>query len=73
MWLDSGCDSVTDAEVEDDRDLQDSGSIATDWKHEMVTTRPGSLIAVQPNRIRCGVQYVLFPTMLSQDGKMEKK
>lgn len=71
---DSGCDSVTDAEVEDDRDLQDSGSIATDWKHEMVTTRPGSLIAVQPNRIRCGVQttvYIILKCKLDSQVKME--
>ncbi|KAJ6661779.1 hypothetical protein lerEdw1_013301 [Lerista edwardsae] len=79
---DSGCDSVTDAEVENDRDLQDSGNIAMSWQHETSVTRLGSLIAVQPDRIRCGVQlcsytkvqttvYVILKCKLDSQVKME--
>lgn len=64
LCLDSGCDSVTDAEVENDRDLQDSGNIAMNWQHKTSVTRPGSLTAVQPDRIRCGVQYVSYQVVM---------
>ncbi|KAH0624361.1 hypothetical protein JD844_031757 [Phrynosoma platyrhinos] len=68
---DSGCDSVTDAEVEDDRDLQNSCNITTNRQHG---TRLGNLIAVQPDRIRCGVQtivYMILKCKLDSQVKME--
>ncbi|XP_062984917.1 phosphoinositide 3-kinase adapter protein 1 [Elgaria multicarinata webbii] len=71
---DSGCDSVTDAEVEDDRDLQDSCSTTMSRQHGTLVTTPGSLIAVQPDRIRCGVQtiaYIILKCKLDSQVKME--
>ncbi|XP_042312394.1 LOW QUALITY PROTEIN: phosphoinositide 3-kinase adapter protein 1 [Sceloporus undulatus] len=68
---DSGCDSVTDAEVEDDRDLHNSCNITTNRQHR---TRLGSLVAVQPDRIRCGVQttvYMILKCKLDSQVKME--
>uniref|UniRef100_H9GLG4 Phosphoinositide 3-kinase adapter protein 1 n=1 Tax=Anolis carolinensis TaxID=28377 RepID=H9GLG4_ANOCA len=68
---DSGCDSVTDAEVEDDRDLSDSCNITMSRQHEK---RLGKLVAVQPDRIRCGVQtivYIILKCKLDSKVKME--
>lgn len=57
--VDSGCDSVTDAKVDDDRNLHGSCDTTMTWQDG---TRLGNLIAVQPDRICCGVQYVCsFP------------
>lgn len=47
---DSGCDSVTDTETEDEKVLPYSEQHSLPSK-----TSPGSLMVVQPDRIRCGV------------------
>ncbi|XP_067323052.1 phosphoinositide 3-kinase adapter protein 1 isoform X2 [Anolis sagrei] len=68
---DSGCDSVTDAEMEDDRDLSDSCNITMSRQHEK---RLGKLVAVQPDRIRCGVKtivYIILKCKLDNKVKME--
>lgn len=59
LLLDSGCDSMTDAEVEDGGDLPESCNTATGPQPGTLVTESESLIAVQPNRILCGVMYVL--------------
>lgn len=51
--IDSGCDSVTDTEPEDERALPFSKH--TDLPLE---TSPGNLMVVQPDRIRCGVSIL---------------
>ncbi|XP_053161733.1 phosphoinositide 3-kinase adapter protein 1 isoform X2 [Hemicordylus capensis] len=71
---DSGCDSVTDAEVEDDGDLHGLCNRAISQQHGMSVTRLRNLIAVQPDRIRCGVQttvYILLKCKLDSQVKME--
>nr|XP_028584840.1 phosphoinositide 3-kinase adapter protein 1 isoform X1 [Podarcis muralis] len=71
---DSGCDSVTDAEAEDDRDAHHSCSIAMSREHGNLVTRLGSLITVQPDRIRCGVKtivYIILKCKLDSHVKME--
>ncbi|XP_061490620.1 phosphoinositide 3-kinase adapter protein 1 isoform X2 [Rhineura floridana] len=71
---DSGCDSVTDAEVEDDRNLQDACNIAMSQQHGTLVTRLGSLNTVQPDRIRCGVKtivYIILKCKLDSHVKVE--
>lgn len=48
--IDSGCDSVTDTETEDEK-------VPSYSKHQNLPqqTSPGNLMVVQPDRIRCGV------------------
>lgn len=48
--IDSGCDSVTDTEPEDERALPLSKQTSLPLE-----TSPGNLMVVQPDRIRCGV------------------
>lgn len=48
--VDSGCDSVTDTETEDEKVLPYSKQQCLPLE-----TSPGNLMVVQPDRIRCGV------------------
>ncbi|XP_037352572.1 phosphoinositide 3-kinase adapter protein 1 [Talpa occidentalis] len=52
---DSGCDSVTDTETEDEKVLPYSKqqSLSTE-------TSPGNLMVVQPDRIRCGAETTVY-------------
>ncbi|XP_037661329.1 phosphoinositide 3-kinase adapter protein 1 isoform X2 [Choloepus didactylus] len=50
---DSGCDSVTDTEAEDEKVLLYS-------KQQSPESSPGSLMVVQPDRIRCGAETVVY-------------
>lgn len=49
--IDSGCDSVTDTETEDEKFLPYSKQQSLPPPE----TPPGNLMVVQPERIRCGV------------------
>jgi hypothetical protein len=49
-FVDSGCDSVTDTEPEDEKGLSYSKQLSLPQE-----TSPGNLMVVQPDRIRCGV------------------
>lgn len=60
LFLDSGCDSVADAKMEDAGSLQASYSFPGCQAYEPLVTRLENLVAVQPDRIRCGVQYILL-------------
>ncbi|XP_031508014.1 phosphoinositide 3-kinase adapter protein 1 isoform X2 [Papio anubis] len=53
--LDSGCDSVTDTEPEDEKVVSYSKqqSLPT-------VTSPGNLMVVQPDRIRCGAETTVY-------------
>uniref|UniRef100_A0A8D0LC65 Phosphoinositide 3-kinase adapter protein 1 n=1 Tax=Sphenodon punctatus TaxID=8508 RepID=A0A8D0LC65_SPHPU len=65
---DSGCDSVTDTEAEDDRDPLYSQSIAMSQQ----CGSPGNQLVVQPSRIRCGVQTTVYIIMKCKlDDKMK--
>lgn len=55
LFLDSGCDSVADAKKEDAGSLQVSYNFPACQAHEPLVTRLENLVAVQPDRIRCGV------------------
>lgn len=55
LFLDSGCDSVADAKKEDAGSLQVSYSFPACQAYEPLVTRLENLVAVQPDRIRCGV------------------
>ncbi|XP_070608206.1 phosphoinositide 3-kinase adapter protein 1 isoform X2 [Erythrolamprus reginae] len=57
---DSGCDSVADAEEEDTESLQMSCSFPACLSYEPLMTRLENLVAVQPDRIRCGVPTTIF-------------
>lgn len=48
--VDSGCDSVTDTEAEDEK-----GPSYLKQQSLPPQTSPGNLMVVQPDRIRCGV------------------
>ncbi|XP_032167924.1 phosphoinositide 3-kinase adapter protein 1 isoform X1 [Mustela erminea] len=52
---DSGCDSVTDTETEDEK-------VPSYSKHQNLPqqTSPGNLMVVQPDRIRCGVETTVY-------------
>ncbi|KAJ7324445.1 hypothetical protein JRQ81_017465 [Phrynocephalus forsythii] len=69
---DSGCDSMTDAKGDDD-DRSPHGSCDL-TRHQQEETRLGNLIAVQPDRICCGVQttvYFILKCKLDSKVKME--
>ncbi|XP_054840165.1 phosphoinositide 3-kinase adapter protein 1 isoform X2 [Eublepharis macularius] len=71
---DSGCDSVTDADGEDVSDRRDSCNTSTQRQRGMSGTKMGNLIAVQPNRIRCGVRttmYIILKCKLDSQVKIE--
>ncbi|KAM6442141.1 phosphoinositide 3-kinase adapter protein 1 isoform 1-T1 [Liasis olivaceus] len=57
---DSSCDSVADAKMEDARNLEESCSFPRCQAHEPLVTKLENLVAVQPDRIRCGVQTTIF-------------
>ncbi|XP_058044833.1 phosphoinositide 3-kinase adapter protein 1 isoform X2 [Ahaetulla prasina] len=57
---DSGCDSVADAKEDDAGSLQASYSFPACQAYEPLVTRLENLVAVQPDRIRCGVQTIIF-------------
>ncbi|XP_062958792.1 phosphoinositide 3-kinase adapter protein 1 [Cynocephalus volans] len=50
---DSGCDSVTDTEPEDEKPYSRQQSLSLE-------TSPGNLMVVQPNRIRCGAETTVY-------------
>ncbi|KAF6110695.1 phosphoinositide-3-kinase adaptor protein 1 [Phyllostomus discolor] len=52
---DSGCDSVTDTETEDEKVLPYSKQQSLPLE-----TSPGNLMVVQPDRIRCGVETTVY-------------
>ncbi|XP_057387570.1 phosphoinositide 3-kinase adapter protein 1 isoform X3 [Balaenoptera acutorostrata] len=52
---DSGCDSVTDTETEDEKILPYSEQQSLPPK-----TSPGNLMVVQPDRIRCGAETTVY-------------
>ncbi|TKC42380.1 hypothetical protein EI555_003420 [Monodon monoceros] len=52
---DSGCDSVTDTETEDEKVLPYSKQQSLPSK-----TSPGNLMVVQPDRIRCGAETTVY-------------
>ncbi|XP_060092265.1 phosphoinositide 3-kinase adapter protein 1, partial [Heteronotia binoei] len=71
---DSGCDSVSDAEGEDVRERRDSCNTLMKQQRETSGTKKGNLTAVQPNRIRCGMQttmYIILKCKLDNQVKME--
>ncbi|XP_013361616.1 PREDICTED: phosphoinositide 3-kinase adapter protein 1 isoform X2 [Chinchilla lanigera] len=53
---DSGCDSVTDTEPEDEKALPYSKQ----WSLPTTETSSGNLMVVQPDRIRCGAETVIY-------------
>lgn len=55
--LDSGCDSVTDTETEDEKNPIYSHRLAMSEEHGS-SKSTGDHPVVQPDRIRCGVLYV---------------
>ncbi|XP_012873324.1 PREDICTED: phosphoinositide 3-kinase adapter protein 1 [Dipodomys ordii] len=55
---DSGCDSVTDTEPEDEKVLPHSKQLSLPSE-----TTPGNLMVVQPDRIRCGAQTTVYIIM----------
>uniref|UniRef100_A0A8C9EY73 Phosphoinositide 3-kinase adapter protein 1 n=1 Tax=Pavo cristatus TaxID=9049 RepID=A0A8C9EY73_PAVCR len=54
---DSGCDSVTDTETEDEKNSVYSCQLAMNEEHES-SKSTGEHLVVQPDHIRCGVLYV---------------
>ncbi|XP_036121001.1 phosphoinositide 3-kinase adapter protein 1 isoform X1 [Molossus molossus] len=52
---DSGCDSVTDTEAEDEKALPYAKQQSLP-----LTTSPGNLMVVQPDRIRCGAETTVY-------------
>ncbi|XP_062462679.1 phosphoinositide 3-kinase adapter protein 1 isoform X1 [Pezoporus occidentalis] len=67
---DSGCDSVTDTETENEKNLIDSHRLA--MSDEPKST--GDHLVVQPDRIRCGVQttvYIIMKCKLDGEVKTE--
>ncbi|XP_055976343.1 phosphoinositide 3-kinase adapter protein 1 isoform X2 [Sorex fumeus] len=62
---DSGCDSVTDTEPEDEKALP----CTKQQQSRPQETPPGSLMVVQPDRIRCGAEtmvYIIVKCQLDQ-------
>ncbi|XP_036906738.1 phosphoinositide 3-kinase adapter protein 1 isoform X2 [Sturnira hondurensis] len=55
ILTDSGCDSVTDTETEDEKVLPYSKQ-----QNLPLETSPGNLMVVQPDRIRCGVETTVY-------------
>ncbi|KAM3835699.1 phosphoinositide 3-kinase adapter protein 1 isoform 2-T2 [Vipera latastei] len=71
---DSVCDSVADAKMEDAGSLQASYSFPGCQAYEPLVTRLENLVAVQPDRIRCGVQtniFIILKCKLDRQTKME--
>ncbi|XP_026566812.1 phosphoinositide 3-kinase adapter protein 1 isoform X3 [Pseudonaja textilis] len=71
---DSGCDSVADAKMEDAGRLQVSYTVPACQAYETLVTRLENLVAVQPDRIRCGVQttiFIILKCKLDRQIKME--
>ncbi|XP_026529970.1 phosphoinositide 3-kinase adapter protein 1 [Notechis scutatus] len=71
---DSGCDSVADAKMEDAGRLQVSCTFPACQAYETLVTRLENLVAVQPDRIRCGVQttiFIILKCKLDRQIKME--
>ncbi|KAH1167792.1 phosphoinositide 3-kinase adapter protein 1 [Mauremys mutica] len=59
---DSGCDSVTDTEAEDEKNPVYSRKLAMSQQHGTSESTLGDLV-VQPDRIHCGVQTTLYIIM----------
>uniref|UniRef100_A0A8C8S9W6 Phosphoinositide 3-kinase adapter protein 1 n=1 Tax=Pelusios castaneus TaxID=367368 RepID=A0A8C8S9W6_9SAUR len=59
---DSGCDSVTDTEAEDERHPVYSRKLAMNQHHGASESTLGNLV-VRPDRIQCGVQTTLYVIM----------
>ncbi|XP_074089343.1 phosphoinositide 3-kinase adapter protein 1 isoform X2 [Macrotis lagotis] len=57
---DSGCDSITDTETEDEKTLFYCRHISSPQKIRPLETTPGNLMVVQPDRIRCGANTTLY-------------
>ncbi|XP_076981718.1 phosphoinositide 3-kinase adapter protein 1 [Tamandua tetradactyla] len=55
---DSGCDSVTDTEIEDEKVLLSSKQQSLPLENS-----PGDLMVVQPDRIRCGAETMVYIIM----------
>ncbi|XP_032087729.1 phosphoinositide 3-kinase adapter protein 1 isoform X2 [Thamnophis elegans] len=71
---DSGCDSVVDAKKEDAESLQVPCSFLACQAYEPLVTTLENLVAVQPDRIRCGVQttiFIILKCKLDRQIKME--
>ncbi|XP_027715443.1 phosphoinositide 3-kinase adapter protein 1 isoform X2 [Vombatus ursinus] len=71
---DSGCDSITDTEAEDEKTLPCSKHISSTQKNWHQETTPGNLMVVQPDRIRCGahtIVYVIVKCKLDSQVKTE--
>lgn len=71
---DSGCDSITDTEAEDEKTLLCFKHISSTQKNWHQETTPGNLMVVQPDRIRCGAHttvYVIVKCKLDSQVKTE--
>ncbi|XP_035400987.1 phosphoinositide 3-kinase adapter protein 1 isoform X1 [Cygnus atratus] len=68
---DSGCDSVTDTETEDEKNPVYSCRLAMNEEHGSSKSTADHLV-VQPDRIRCGVQTTVYIIMKCRlDGKVK--
>ncbi|NWQ68789.1 BCAP protein, partial [Neopipo cinnamomea] len=68
---DSGCDSVTDTETEDEKNPAYSHSLAMSEEHRSSKSTRDHPV-VQPDRIQCGVQTTVFIIMKCKlDGEMK--
>uniref|UniRef100_A0A8D0FIW8 Phosphoinositide 3-kinase adapter protein 1 n=1 Tax=Strix occidentalis caurina TaxID=311401 RepID=A0A8D0FIW8_STROC len=70
---DSGCDSVTDTETEDEKNPVYSHRLAMSEEHGS-SKSTGDHLVVQPDRIRCGVQttvYIIMKCKLDGEVKTE--
>ncbi|XP_051837725.1 phosphoinositide 3-kinase adapter protein 1 isoform X1 [Antechinus flavipes] len=71
---DSGCDSITDTEAEDEKVPLPSENISFSQKNNSLEATPENLMVVQPDRIRCGVNttvYVIVKCKLDNQVKTE--
>ncbi|KFQ44275.1 Phosphoinositide 3-kinase adapter protein 1, partial [Nestor notabilis] len=70
---DSGCDSVTDTETEEEKNLIYSHRFTMNDEHGL-SKSTGDHLVVQPDRIRCGVQttvYIIMKCKLDGEVKTE--
>ncbi|NXD15095.1 BCAP protein, partial [Nothocercus nigrocapillus] len=68
---DSGCDSVTDTEAEDEKNPAYSSTLAMNEEHGS-SKSAGDHPVVQPDHIRCGVQTTVYIIMKCKlDGKVK--
>ncbi|NWX89383.1 BCAP protein, partial [Nothoprocta ornata] len=68
---DSGCDSVTDTEAEDEKNPTYSSTLAMNEEHGS-SKSTGDHPVVQPDHIRCGVQTTVYIIMKCKlDGKVK--